>query len=53
MGHAVKIVKDKEGNAFKHDIAGWAEHVISTFDQSQGVLIFYNHEGKELILSAT
>ena len=52
MSHAVKIVKDKEGNVFKHDIAKWAEHVVPTFDQSRGVLICYDKEGKELILSA-
>jgi hypothetical protein len=52
MSHAVKIVKDKEGNVFKHDIATWAELVVPTFDQSRGVLICYDKEGKELILSA-
>jgi hypothetical protein len=52
MSHAVKIVKDGKGNVFKHDVATWAEHVVPTFDQSRGVLVCYDEEGKEFILSA-
>lgn len=52
MNHAVKIVKDEEGNVFQHDIATWAEHVVPTFDQSRWVMICYDEEEKELILSA-
>lgn len=52
LSHAVKTIKDKEGNVFKHDIAAWAEHVVPTFDRSRRVLICYDKEGEELILRA-
>ena len=52
MSYTEKIVKNKEGNVVKHDIATWAEHVVPTFDQSRGALICYDKEGEELILSA-
>ena len=48
--HAVKITKDDKGNEYIFDMAEWAETVNPTFDQSRGVLVCYDSEGKELIL---
>ncbi|KNG45786.1 Protein kinase-like domain protein [Stemphylium lycopersici] len=36
MSNAVKMVKDKDGNVFKHDIATWAEYVFPTLDKVRG-----------------
>lgn len=52
INHAVKIVRDGEGNVSNHDIATWAENVVPFLDQSRGLLISYDKEGEELILSA-
>ncbi|KAH8719541.1 hypothetical protein GQ44DRAFT_751601 [Phaeosphaeriaceae sp. PMI808] len=53
MNHAVKIVKDDEGNEFIFDIAGWAETMVPTFNRSRGVLVCYDSDEHDLDLGVS
>jgi hypothetical protein len=48
MNHAVKIVKDDEGNDHIFNIAEWAETTVPVVDLVHGFRIVHDSEGKEL-----